>query len=118
MAKEGIKGIKVVVGPPPAKKPPKAATKKATPVARAEPLSPGWGEFDPTAAELQEVLKPLGGDLSISATTFNGKIMAAIRHNKVEFANDEHGVSRQQYIPQKGQGVYLNIEGIESNDEY
>lgn len=110
-------GISVTVGTPPGsavtttpagKKQPAAAI----PVDDDDVLSQGWSSYDPTASEqLQEVLYLLGGDLSISATMFGGRIMAAIRHNRIEFLEDEHGISQEQYIPQKGMGVYLNIEG-------
>ena len=87
-------------------------TKPKQPMKVAEPIGEGWTAFDPTSGgDLQEVLIRLGGELTISATTFNGKIMAALRRNKVEYEEDEHGVSQEQFIPQKGQGVYLNVEG-------
>jgi hypothetical protein len=53
----------------------------------------------------------LGGDATASATIFNGRIMAVIRKNRIEFQTDNQGVAREQYIPQKNMGVYMNVEG-------
>ena len=75
-------------------------------------VSDGWNAFDPTAQEeVQEVMHLLGNDVTASATVFNGRIMAILRQNRIEYITNDQGVSEEQYIPQKGAGVYMNVEG-------
>ena len=77
----------------------------------------------------QEVFHVLGHEVTASASSFNNRVMAVIRRNKVvvlysriyiaricfpfqiEFKENEQGHFEEQYIPQKGCGVYMNIEG-------